>query len=381
MKCNYRVTVMASNYYNLRHQYFRYIFVSVCLIATVAFNILCISQYLENRDLCEIDYKTFNTDKDQIYPSVSICINNPFIEQSLAQYGQGITINKYRRFLRGEFWDSRMLNIDYDNVTFALIDNVIEYGFQYPNWTWFWYRINDEPSKAVSKPYISYRSSDDKCFAMDIKFRLNVKILRLGLRIKSKLFPNSIRPDRWVLDKQGFQVYLHYPHQFVRSYAAGIGKWDWPSREIKTGVYQNSSYSMDLIVENIDVMILRDKPNQDQPCDVDWLNYDYNVWKSAIDQLGCRHPVWNHPYTTYPLCSSKEDIQKAMPPEFEDLLKYPICCRRIEKAQFGYYEYDMEDDERKIIEGAWFELKVKFGDSIYKEITKVRKFDYQSLIG
>ena len=41
----------------------------------------------------------------------------------------------------------------------------------------------------------------------------------------------------------------------------------------------------------------------------------------------------------------------------------------------------MEDDERKIIEGDWFQLNVWFGDSIYKETTKVQKFDYQSLIG
>ena len=149
---------------------------------------------------------------------------------------------------------------------------------------------------------------------------------------------------------------------------------------------------MDIMVQNLNVMIRRNKPNQDSPCDDDWLNYDFNVWKSAIEKLGCRHPLWKND-STYPLCSSKEEIKQVMPPDFEDLKRHPICCRRIEKHQFGYYEDDMEEDTRKAMEndmgdglrktinGKWFQLNIRFGDSIYKEITKVRKFDYQSLIG
>ena len=131
--------------------------------------------------------------------------------------------------------------------------------------------------------------------------------------MKSKLFPNSIRPDRYAPPKEGFEVYLHYPQQFVRSYAAGIGKWNWPSRKNQPGVFRKGSYMMDIMVQNLNIIIRRDKPNQHAPCDDDWLNYDYNVWKSAIEKLGCRHPLWKD-VTTFPLCSSKEDIKKAMPP-------------------------------------------------------------------
>ena len=41
----------------------------------------------------------------------------------------------------------------------------------------------------------------------------------------------------------------------------------------------------------------------------------------------------------------------------------------------------MENDRRRTIKGDWFQLNIRFGDSVYKEITKIRKFDYQSLIG
>ena len=74
---------------------------------------------------------------------------------------------------------------------------------------------------------------------------------------------------------------------------------------------------MNIMVENLNVIIRRDKPNQHSPCDDDWLNYDYNVWKSAIDELECRHPLWRN--QSYPLCSNKEAMQKGRPPDFEDL--------------------------------------------------------------
>ena len=137
---------------------------------------------------------------------------------------------------------------------------------------------------------------------------------------------------------------------------------------------------MDIMVENLNVIVRRDKPTQGSPCHGDWLHYDYNVWKSAIDKFKCKHPLWKG-NSTYPLCNSKAEMKKAMPLDFEYLEKYPICCRRIEKYQIGYCEDNMEDDRRKLIKGDWFQLNVWFGDSIYKETTKVQKFDYQSLIG
>ena len=376
--------MMSQNYCSIRYEYFRYSFFSVCLIATIALNILCVSQYLENGDLCVIDFKKFNTDKDRIYPTISICLSNPFDEKRLEdQYGKDMTVANYRKFLRGEFWDSRMLYIDYDNVTLPMIDNVIEYGIQYPNWTWFWFKKDSIHYNTSIKPYIGYRNSDDKCFAINIDFQQDREILRFGMKINSEIFeifPKSVRPDRYIPPKEGFEVYLHYPQQFVRSYAAGIGKWNWPSRDNKKGVYKKGSYIMEIMVENLNVMIRRHKPNQHSPCDDDWLNYDYNVWKSAMEDVGCRHPLWKND-STYRLCSSKEEVKKVMPPDFEDLKRHPICCRRIEKHQFGYYEDDMENDRRRTIKGDWFQLNIRFGDSVYKEITKIRKFDYQSLIG
>ena len=186
--------MMSQDYCNIRYEYFRYSFFSICLIATIAFNILCLSQYLENGDLCVIDFQKFNNDKERIYPSISICLNNPFIEKRLAQYGKDFTIPNYRSFLKGEFWDSRMLDIDYDNVTVPMIDNLLEYGVQYPNWTWFWYKKNSLYYETASKPYISYRNSDDKCFAINIDYQKDREILRFGMKKTVPTMRNRVNP-------------------------------------------------------------------------------------------------------------------------------------------------------------------------------------------
>ena len=360
-------------------EYFRYAFFSTCLIATIAMNVLCVREYLKNDDIAEIDFKTFNSDDDLIYPSVSVCIINPFIQKNLNNYGKGIDAPSYRKFLLGDYWDPRMLYIDYDNVTVPLIDNLIEYGVQYPNYTWNWYNKERIFPEAWNTPYISYRNADVKCFAMDISYRKDMQILRFGVRLKSKIFHNEIRPQ-YKANKQGFAVYLHYPQQFVRSYFAGIGKWNWQSREDKKGPEKKGGYAMDIMIQNINVIIRRDKPRQAAPCDGNWLMHDNTVWKKQIIASGCRHPLWKYD-TSIQFCSNKEQLKKAVPPDFEDIGLHPVSCRRIEKLQFDYNENDLDDETRKRIKGYWFELSIRFGDSIYKEITKVRKFDYQSLIG
>ena len=182
--------MMIQNYCNIWYEYFRYAVFSICVVATIILNVLCVSQYLKNDDLCEIDFMRFKSHKDRIYPSVSICLTNPFIERKLSQYGKGITIKKYRDFLYGDLWDPRMLYIDYDNVTTPMIDNVIQYGLQYPNWTWFWLEKDSLHYNRSSKPYISYRTSDNKCFAINLDFHLDRKMLRLGMKLKSKIFPS-----------------------------------------------------------------------------------------------------------------------------------------------------------------------------------------------
>ena len=73
-------------------------------------------------------------------------------------------------------------------------------------------------------------------------------------------------------------------------------------------------------------------------------------------------------------------MQLVAPQLVENEDRHPICCKRIEKLQFQYYEEDMPKQNNTDDDG-WFYIRMRYGDSMYKEITQVRAFHFQSLIG
>ena len=78
-----------------------------------------------DEDVAIIEFQTFNSDKDHIYPAVTICFSNPLLEEKLATYGPGINVSSYSSFLRGDFLDERMLNINYDDVSLNIEEYLI----------------------------------------------------------------------------------------------------------------------------------------------------------------------------------------------------------------------------------------------------------------
>ena len=366
----------------------KYIFYLLCVAATIALIVHCFHQYMLNQDLCVVDFKKFNGDKVNhqygTYPSVSICIDNPLLEKRLnsKKYGKNVNVDNYRQFLAGSYWDQKMLEIDYDNVTISFQESIIAFGVQYQNWSWILYQYPSDEKlwkrDGWTGPYCSYKSAYTKCFAIDIPYLQGTQIMRVGLRMKNTIFANTkfIRPPRLVTtnpSSPGFTVLLHYPQQFVRSYFAGIGKWNWPPR------VNGQNYEMTFYIQNINVIVRRNKPAQNDPCNDDWLHYDELVWQNVMDTVGCRSPLAN-PSKSIPLCSNKEQMKQVVPPDHENLEKFPQCCRRIEKLQFDYDENDLPRD-RKYGKKGGFQLNIRYGDSIYKEITQVAKYNIQSLIG
>ena len=100
-----------------REKLFKYMFHGLCGFATLCFTLFCVHQYALDEDVARIEFQEFNSDENQIYPSVTICFPNPLLEDKLAQYGKGINASTYTSFVVGELWDERMAMIDYDDVS------------------------------------------------------------------------------------------------------------------------------------------------------------------------------------------------------------------------------------------------------------------------
>ena len=145
-----------------------------CVTATIALHIYCAKRYFENENITEVKYTKFHSSNDSIYPSFSICILPPFIENRFDVYGNGINMTSYSDFLKGGLWDERMLDIDYDNVTTSMSDNLLgaklelrkPYGYEY---------ITPDPEY-----FVSFRSGWRKCFTINMSFFIKSALTGFG---------------------------------------------------------------------------------------------------------------------------------------------------------------------------------------------------------
>ena len=108
---------------NSKDKVFKYMSHALCGIATIGFIIYCVYQYILDEDVSRIEFQQFNSEEDHIYPAITMCFPKPLLEDKLAPYGEGINTSSYSSFLKGELWDERMANINYDDVSM----NIEEY--------------------------------------------------------------------------------------------------------------------------------------------------------------------------------------------------------------------------------------------------------------
>ena len=102
---------------NPKDKHFKYAFHGLCATITIALTIYCVYQYTLDKDVSNIEFRKYNSAKDRIYPSITLCLPNALLEDKLTAYGVGINTTSYHRFLTGKLWDERMVNIDFDDVS------------------------------------------------------------------------------------------------------------------------------------------------------------------------------------------------------------------------------------------------------------------------
>ena len=152
----------------VNNELFQRFFHAMCICATLAMTCYCFIKYWQDKDISHLRFVTFNDNERNIYPALSICFYNPFLNEKLKGYGQGINTTTYSQFLQGKYWDKRMMKIDYDNVTVALEDYLTEIGIQFANFSTRTWNSDLKPGKEFEKRpsfYVSNRNGKNKCFS------------------------------------------------------------------------------------------------------------------------------------------------------------------------------------------------------------------------
>ena len=166
-----------------------YIFHFACIAATIVTTCWCVYIFYQDNDVCLVDFKQYNEEKEYIYPSFSLIFVNPFIEGRLNNYGDGINTSTYSQFLEGKYWDERMFNISYDDVTINMDDYFLGYDIMLANLTLKSYNDFEQGnSDGWKPPYVSHRHPKWKAFAVDKPYHKGQRIVRIWTKIKTEIF-------------------------------------------------------------------------------------------------------------------------------------------------------------------------------------------------
>ena len=284
------MTLITSTLYKIFH--------GVCIIMTIGLQIHCIYIFLLNEDVSIVQYQPFHAQKGNIYPSITLCIVNPFLEDELKKYGDGINTTSYSNFLAGEHWDERMLKIRYEGVTVSSKEAIPL------NWIWL---PNEVYLPNSSQAYTSFRSSHQKCITFDIPFIDKTQVNVFGIQIQKSIFPRGQIPeksnyDNWNLDRfGGLETYFHYPKQFLNSFGTRNSEWNSVSNNTKQP-------GLGLNLE--DVKVIRNRYKYNKPCIAKERNYDELFMEQRMLDTGCRPPHWNSTSKHLKLCSSPNQMKR-----------------------------------------------------------------------
>ena len=305
-------------------------FHAVCIIGAISCLIWCYKEFISNEDLCEVSFLKYATGKDDIYPGVSLCFNDPFSQKEVQEYGKEMLENYYD-FLNGKYYNLSLLDLNVEKITLNMEDHLIK-AIASSSLT----DILDDSLTQLNFT-TSYMYGSTKCFTFEMP--RGMKIFQVTIAINNSIFPSFVRPTHMFMVPLSFT----YPKQVFKGNEFGINTW--PSTGDKVPTYYNT------VVNIKGVEVLRRRNKSGIPC-IDWQSYDDEIKKNIQQWVGCRPPYWNTNEThTLPPCKSKEQLGNITFRGMEEFLKIERSknetinnpCNEIMKLDLDTHNMDLHE--------------------------------------
>ena len=79
-----------------------FVFSLICVGFVIGYSIISFLDFLENKDVCEISFKTFHSQKSYKYPSFTMCLTSPFVAEKFSNFSGPLDpVYYYDLYLRG----------------------------------------------------------------------------------------------------------------------------------------------------------------------------------------------------------------------------------------------------------------------------------------
>ena len=336
----------------------------ICICVVISSITRLAYDYSLNEDLCLVDFKDLEDEDVDLYPTLSLCFNNPFLNDKLI-HNHGVNESLYLDFLNGDYFSTEMLHIDYEEVTFDLKDYIKQYFWEKRDQSMVYRTVDnngsngeehlDENGRRMVTPRFNGFRYDVfiKCFALHIPH--DVKYF--SVRLSADIFRNKTRPPY-----HEFSTFLHHPTQMMLSIPTE--KSTWPPRKDET------TFEMMFVINGIEFIKRRNK--KDKACVDSSIEYDPYVISSHNTEIGCEPPYQNRRKSqNMTLCDTKDKMKRVQFPFNSEIThKFDPPCEAIQKL---YYTYeDVEMDGSKWVSNGDIWISVMLRDTQYKAIIQSR---------
>ena len=308
--------------------------------------------YTLNKDLCTVDFKTFNPGKEDFYPILSLCFSDAASDKMFSLDNYPINQSTYIDFLEGKHFNASLLKINYEHIAMNISDYVIG--------DWMKPTKDKHPSTSLPSENEAIFKNRFSWFDGGIRRFYHCYPLRLpqisglsyyGITLKNSIFRNGTRPP-----DRGFMSLLHYPNQILRS--TRTKKYGWPERD------RYDKFIMRFKINGVEILTRR--RNGLQACDDNWKDHDDAVLVQHLKKIGCRAP-YQYPSKQFPICNTRENLTKTTLDFLSNDFESHPPCKAMEKVYYTFEESSSPESE----EGQ-FEVGLYFFDQQFKEILRSR---------
>ena len=336
----------------------------LCSLTTISLCIYWCYQFSLNEGSSEINYKKISPELDDaVLPSLSLCLENPFLNYRLAEFGTNNI--SYLSFLNGTSFDKKMLRIDFNSVTTNITDHIKEFRIYFKNGTDKKY---NKEAFWISNNFNGFMFGQFyKCFSLQIPKTQNLTIFRV--RLSNTIFNTTdldgIRPTKW------FTTWIHLSQHFL--VPSNYDKWVWDEKG------KQSFYNTRFIVRSYE--FYRKRSTSQNNCCENWQNFDAWVLRRFEKQVGCRSP-YQTSNKIHRMCDSQDQIRRFF--DYQAMIAdgiYQMPCNTMENIIVDFLE--TIDGESEAVESqdkllndnkgfGYFWIGIGFYASSYKEVINKR---------
>ena len=345
------------------HKFFKLL----CILTTLSLVIWCGYEFSKDEDISEILFQKFHEDEESIYPELTFAVPNRFNETALREYDKGFNEINYFKFLQGDDWDDKMLDVDFEKVSMRIEDYIIK--------TCFYETMLDNIYDDCKSGGEIHRLNQLGLVFVTLHFPTYMIMQGATIMLRSSIFYNGLRPANGK-----FQVFFSYPNQIYRSVSSRVYRWPVRTNE------SSKNYIMRFTLKSMEV--LRKRQKKDNVC-YNMGNYDDKIREIIVEKSGCKPTTWDT-NKSEPLCTTRQSYQKMVSENFDQYTRfqrrnttYLDPCISIEKLQIEFAEENILSNEEYSTddEDGWFKIIFDLAPNSFKEIKQTRKYSVQGLVG